>query len=181
MKRFLQYSAVPPVLLGLALSLGITFAWLGLLCAALAIFAPFSDPRVTLVLLFSPFILALSVFLFVPLEISAWESRIHQFWDFQSVLQFLPILLTTLFLAALFSVRCYHRQRRNSAHHTISWMVFVLLLGWPGLIGYALHRRWPVLVCCPNCGAETPRDRDTCAKCNAAFPPPALKGIEVFA
>ena len=34
---------------------------------------------------------------------------------------------------------------------------------------------------CPACHQGAPRDRDTCLDCGAMFPPPALKGIEVFA
>ena len=45
MNRFLQYSAVPPVLLGAILALGVAFAWLAVLFTALAIFSPDSDPR----------------------------------------------------------------------------------------------------------------------------------------
>jgi hypothetical protein len=49
------------------------------------------------------------------------------------------------------------------------------------LVGYLFHRRWPVMDACPACGRPVPRDRDSCAACGAEFPPPALKGIEVFA
>ncbi len=178
MNRFLQYSAVPSVLLGGALALGVAFAWLAVLFTALAIFAPFSDPSVTLVLLFSPLILALDLFAFVALHRPMWQV---QLWDYDSIVQFLPIFIATLLLAALFSVRCYRRQRCYSAHHTATWMLFVLLMGLPGLIGYLLHRRWPIMVRCPHCGVDTPRDRDACLNCNAEFPPPAMKGIEVFA
>jgi hypothetical protein len=178
MNRFLQYSAVPPVLLGGVLALGVAFAWLAVLFTALAIFAPFSDPRVTLVLLFSPLILALDLFALMALHRPAAQVL---FWDYDSIVQFLPIFIATLLVAALFSVRCYRRQRRYSAHHTATWMVFVLLMGLPGLIGYLLHRSWPVTVRCPHCGAETPRDRDACLTCNTPFSPPAMKGIEVFA
>jgi hypothetical protein len=177
MNRFLQYSAVPPVLLGGVLALGVAFAWLAVLFTALAIFAPFSDPRVTLVLLFSPLILALDLFALMALHSPVWPA---QFWD-HDLIVFLPIFIATLLLAALFSVRCYRRQRRYSAHHTATWMLFVLLMGLPGLIGYLLHRRWPIVVRCQHCNAETPRDRDACLTCNTPFPLPAMKGIEVFA
>ena len=56
-----------------------------------------------------------------------------------------------------------------------------LLTGLPGLVGYLFHRRWPVLEACPACGRTVPRDRDACAACGTEFPPPPLKGIEVFA
>jgi predicted amidophosphoribosyltransferase len=57
----------------------------------------------------------------------------------------------------------------------------VLVFGLPGYLGYRLHRRWPVRSPCPACGQNVPRDRDACAGCRAEFPPPAPKGIEVFA
>jgi hypothetical protein len=73
------------------------------------------------------------------------------------------------------------RHRRYAHHGAIAWAIFVLITGVPGFIGYLLHRRWPVVVRCEHCGAQTPRDRDTCLNCGTAFPPPAPKGIEVFA
>jgi hypothetical protein len=41
--------------------------------------------------------------------------------------------------------------------------------------------RWPATECCVNCRKISPRDRDACLHCGTEFPPPALKGIEIFA
>jgi len=84
-------------------------------------------------------------------------------------------------LSILLAVWCFNRNRRYSNRPAIAWAIFVLITGVPGFIGYLLHCRWPVLVRCTHCGQKTPRDRDACLKCNTAFPPPALKGIEVIA
>jgi hypothetical protein len=61
------------------------------------------------------------------------------------------------------------------------WTVFVLLFGVPACAGFLLHRRWPAREPCPHCHARSARDRGTCADCSTAFPPPALKGTEIFA
>jgi hypothetical protein len=51
----------------------------------------------------------------------------------------------------------------------------------PGYLAYRFHRTWPVLEDCPRCGEQSPRDRDRCSDCGATFPPPELKGLEIFA
>ena len=55
------------------------------------------------------------------------------------------------------------------------------LFGLPAYFGYLAHRRWPARLPCPHCGRPVPRDRPACFACGHDFPPPALKGIEVFA
>jgi len=92
-----------------------------------------------------------------------------------------PALLVVTLLAAVLALFCCRRQRRYYQSASIVWFVFVLLLGLPGLVGYLFHRRWPVLEKCPACGHDVPRDREDCANCRAAFPPPPPKGCEVFA
>jgi hypothetical protein len=57
---------------------------------------------------------------------------------------------------------------------------FVLLLGVPGVIGYLLHRRWPVFETCSACGRVV-GDREACHACGDALPPPPPTGTEVFA
>jgi hypothetical protein len=61
------------------------------------------------------------------------------------------------------------------------WTIFVLLFGLPAFFGYLAHRAWPARLPCPHCGQRVPRDRAACFACNREFPPPAAKGIEVFA
>jgi hypothetical protein len=76
---------------------------------------------------------------------------------------------------------CLWRQRRYGQGSRVIWFVFVLLLGPPGLVGYLLHRRWPVREACPGCGQRVPRDRERCSACGQEFPAPPPTGIEVFA
>lgn len=92
-----------------------------------------------------------------------------------------PALLVITLLATALAWYCFRRHRRCCQSFGGVWLVFVFLLGVPGLVGYLFHRRWPVLERCPACGHEVPRDRETCARCGAAFPPPEPKGCEVFA
>ena len=117
----------------------------------------------------------------------AWETT--GFWfppDYPTALAYYfalywpALLVVTLFSAAL-AWYCYRRHRRYYQPAGGVWFAFVLLLGLPGLVGYLFHRRWPVLEKCPACGQVVPRDREACAKCGAAFPPPEPKGWEVFA
>ena len=92
-----------------------------------------------------------------------------------------PPLLVVWLLSVALAWYCCRRHRRYCQSASGLWFVFVLLLGLPGLVAYLFHRRWPVLEKCPNCGQVVPRDRQACAQCGAAFPPPEPKGCEVFA
>jgi hypothetical protein len=92
-----------------------------------------------------------------------------------------PTLAVVTLLAALLAWYCCRRHRRFCQPTGAVWFVFVLLAGVPGLVAYLFHRRWPVLERCPACGHVVPRDRETCARCGAAFPAPAPTGCEVFA
>lgn len=90
-----------------------------------------------------------------------------------------PFVAVSLLSIAL-AVWCVWRHKRYAQPGAWAWFVFVLLLGMPGLIGYLLHRRWPVRETCPACGRRAVVDRETCQHCSAPFPSPPLKGIEVF-
>jgi hypothetical protein len=92
-----------------------------------------------------------------------------------------PALALTCLLAAGLAWWCHRRQGQFAAPWTPVWLVFVFLLGAPGLLGYLLHRIWSVRLSCPACGQEVPRDRESCSSCGADFPEPEPKGIEVFA
>ncbi|MDA0833844.1 MAG: hypothetical protein O2955_04410 [Planctomycetota bacterium] len=92
-----------------------------------------------------------------------------------------PALFVAYLLAVICAWRTVVRQRRYGDPVVIPWVIFVFLTGVPGYLGYLAHRRWPVRLACPSCAAKTPRDRHTCLDCGLEFPPPELKGIEVFA
>jgi len=92
-----------------------------------------------------------------------------------------PILLATEIVSIVLAWVCYRRQRKYGLLWTGVWIVFVLLFGLPAFFGYLAHRAWPARLPCPHCGQRVPRDRPACFACNRDFPPPAAKGIEVFA
>jgi len=89
------------------------------------------------------------------------------------------VAVSLLTIAA--AVWCFWRHRRYAQPGAWAWCVFVLLLGVPGLIGYLLHRRWPVRETCAACGRRAVVDREACQHCGAAFPQPQPQGSEVFA
>jgi hypothetical protein len=97
--------------------------------------------------------------------------------------EFWPALAIAQTIAFALAMLCYRRQVRYGVSRTerIVWPLFVLLFGLPGWIGYRFGRSWPVLETCPDCGANVPRDRESCLRCTNDFPRPALKGTEVFA
>jgi hypothetical protein len=101
----------------------------------------------------------------------------------RALIEFTPAIALAELLAVCLALPCYRRQVRYGASRgeRIAWTLFVLLLGLPGWIGYRFARRWPALEKCPECGVVVPRDRLGCARCEAKFARPALKGIEVFA
>jgi hypothetical protein len=92
-------------------------------------------------------------------------------------------LLVVYAVAAGLALLCYRRLARYGAGRAerVVWPAFVFLLGLPGWVGFRFARPWPVREPCPACGAAAPRDRTACAACGAEFPPPSLKGTEVFA
>jgi len=90
-------------------------------------------------------------------------------------------MLVVLLIGVAAAWLCYRQQKRYDQPWTGLWVVFVLLAGIPGLLGYLWHRRWPTVMPCPSCGASAPRDRNRCIRCGSEFPAPAPQGIEVFA
>jgi len=90
-------------------------------------------------------------------------------------------ILVILSLSVVAAVLTYRRHRRFGLPNASAWAAFAFLFGIFGWIAYRFHRTWPVLEECPACHQPSPRDREDCLDCGKAFPPPALKGIEVFA
>jgi hypothetical protein len=101
----------------------------------------------------------------------------------RALTEFRPALLIAQLVSAGLALLCYRRQVRYGARgaERVAWPLFVLVLGLPGWVGYRFGRSWPALAACPACGTAAPQDRDGCARCTAEFPPPALRGTEVFA
>jgi len=91
-----------------------------------------------------------------------------------------PTVVALGALGGVLAAATWRRQQRFALPHAALWSVFVLVFGVPGYLAYRFHRTWPVLEPCPRCNERSPRDRDRCADCGATFPPPELKGIEVF-
>ena len=92
-----------------------------------------------------------------------------------------PSILVVLAIGCVMAVLAYRRQRRFGLPNPAVWAVFAFLFGIPGWIAYRFHGTWPAMEDCPACRQPAPRDRGNCLDCGAAFPPPPLKGIEVFA
>ncbi|MEN6558010.1 MAG: hypothetical protein ABFC54_07505 [Thermoguttaceae bacterium] len=92
-----------------------------------------------------------------------------------------PFLLAVEALSLILAVGCFCRQRKFGLSGAWIWAGFMLLFGVPAYLGYRLSRVWPAQLACPHCKQPTPRDRPACLHCGQNFPPPAMKGIEVFA
>lgn len=92
-----------------------------------------------------------------------------------------PSVLAVLVGGALCGTAAYRRQRRFGLPHATAWAIFVFIGGLPAWLAYRFHRQWPVLEECPTCHQPAPRNRASCLDCGNSFPPPAQKGIEVFA
>ncbi|MFI5460866.1 MAG: hypothetical protein ACHRXM_36105 [Isosphaerales bacterium] len=94
-----------------------------------------------------------------------------------------PSLMAVFALSLVLAIMAWRRNRAFGLpnREQVAWVVFVLLFGVPAYAGFLLHRRWPIRQKCPNCHAQSPRDRAACAECGTCFPDPAKKGIEIFA
>lgn len=103
---------------------------------------------------------------------AAFSATLGDFW---------PGTLALVVGSLALAVSAYRRQRHYALPYAGLWAVFVFLLGVPGYLAYRFHRTWPVLEDCPRCGESAPRDRDRCSDCGATFPPPELKGLEIYA
>jgi hypothetical protein len=72
-------------------------------------------------------------------------------------------------------------ERRQYGAHARAWTTATLLVGPAMLLAYLAEHRRPALATCASCGRRVPSTRDACPACDAAFPEPALTGVEVFA
>ena len=128
-----------------------------------------------------PALLGLAVFVAAPLEM-IWNGAAASYAESLPVsCRQLAGPIAVVSLAAIgLAAWCFRRHRRYAQPGAWMWCVFVLLLGLPGLIGYLLHRRWPVCETCTACGRRVAGDRDTCQACGAVFPAPPPTGTEIF-
>ncbi len=92
-----------------------------------------------------------------------------------------PGLLGHLVLGLALRWACVRRQKKYALPWTKTWATFVFVFGIAGYVAYLCHRRWPAREDCTECHKPAPRDRDACALCDAPFPAPEPKGIEIFA
>jgi hypothetical protein len=130
----------------------------------------------------SPALFTLIATVLLPAELrSRNEALDYRAALIQSLAQGWPQLVLVCLVSAILAVAVFRRHRRYSKSGSLAWAIFVFLLGVPGLVGYWLHRNWPVTERCGECGAVVPRDREMCLVCATDFPPPALKGVEIFA
>ncbi|MEX2113511.1 MAG: hypothetical protein WD845_10010 [Pirellulales bacterium] len=92
-----------------------------------------------------------------------------------------PAFASIMALSATFAVITYRRHRRYRREGALAWATFVLLLGPAGYVGYLVHRHWPAREVCGQCQRSVPVDRAECLACDADFPLPAPRGIEIYA
>ncbi len=128
-----------------------------------------------------PMAVALNIFMGDPLnELDGTVRRAHVQVVSASWHRYRGPFLALCLLSIALAVWCFRRHRRYAQAGAWAWSLFVLLLGVPGLIGYLLHRHWPIREPCPACGRRAVMERETCQHCSAPFPTPSLQGIEVF-
>jgi len=113
---------------------------------------------------------------FMPVEASSYTDALAK-----SIAMAWPELLFTYSVAALLAWIAYRRHRRYGLPRAWVWVVFVAVLGLPGMLAYLFHRTWPPIVPCPACEKPAARNRPDCSSCGEQFPSPTRKGIEVFA
>lgn len=133
---------------------------------------------------FSPPV-GVSIFLlvFLPLAMSwdsgtSWAETLPQLL-LPGVICGLVVCLLMGLLSAVLTLRHARRQQLSSTE-CWTWFTFVLLFGPTAYLGYRFHRRWPRPHPCPTGGHTLPADRFTCPTCQASWPLPAAKGIEVL-
>jgi hypothetical protein len=185
-------TSVQPLLLALILSLGILAAWVAGLLALYPLFlsnaldldsATTPGAMVDAVIVPAPIPFAFAQCVLNPVVNSSNSGNLtFPRYSFENMAKvsaspFAVIVAISLCL----TIWCYRRHGLYSEYGALAWAIFVFLFGAPGLIGYLLHRHWPVTEKCQHCGKITPLDRGACLHCGTEFPLPALKGIEVFA
>lgn len=93
----------------------------------------------------------------------------------------LLLFVVTVILSLPFAVLAYVRQQALRLGWPLPWAIFVLLFGPLGWMAYRVHRRWPPVSRCEQCGSSAPQHLADCLVCGEGFLPPAPNGTEVFA
>lgn len=75
---------------------------------------------------------------------------------------------------------CLARRYNFSCQAVVGWVLFIFLLGIPGLLTFLCVQEWPARETCAGCGQLRAVDRETCEHCRAPFAPPEKNGTEIF-
>jgi len=75
----------------------------------------------------------------------------------------------------------WDRRFHGTPTSQVTWFIYVLLFGLPGLVGYLSHRKWPARLPCASCGKKMPVTAKVCPKCLTRMPPPEHTRTEIFA
>jgi hypothetical protein len=195
MGAFLRNTLAPRLALGCILAVGYAAAFGAIAATIFALLSPLweehlryaqiTTPIVTGLigtLLLSPLLLSGFAFGLIPLG----EGSVRSKAEFDRVISdvaaaYLPPLAALCLLSLALAIWTFRRQSGFSRHGAVAWAMFVFIWGVPGIVAYLLHRHWPASETCEKCGKLSPRDRDACLHCGTAFPPPAMKEIEIFA
>lgn len=105
---------------------------------------------------------------------SDWEETFREHWP-----HFWPTFLAVVILSCGLALWVRRRQRSFGLDSANVWAAFVVLFGPAAVLAYLVHRNWPIREACPACGVLAPRDRDTCFRCEAEFPPPPRLSTEI--
>jgi hypothetical protein len=184
-----QEPSTSAMTLATILALGFTFAWF-IIVMVLSVASATDPPSpghhgwgwFVLCILPSPALSAIELLLLTPLAPNNgnWFSNYTQAFARLTPDYWLPLIAVSV-ASVFLAIWCYRRHQRLSQRDAAAWATFVFVMGLPGLVGYLLLCRWPASERCQHCGKTSPRDRDACLHCGTPFPPPAPKGIEIFA
>ncbi len=142
----------------------------------------FPSPWLSSAALPSPLLLALQIGFTNP-RLQLMAARYDDFPQAlaASLARSWPAVLAVMAISAALAVVTYRRHLRFSREGALVWAIFTLLVGPAGYVGYLTHRRWPAREVCGQCHRPAPIDRPECLICDAEFPLPAARGIEIFA
>lgn len=143
---------------------------------------PLPDQALVAASLPSPLALTLVAMVVVPLgHLESGEESSYGAALNRSLSDWWLALLPLYAVGAALAWATYRRHRQFALPWGLVWALIVFALGPLGFVAYLYHRAWPACQPCPHCSQVSPRDRESCTECQAPFPLPPRKGIEVFA